>query len=74
MATAAKATGMRWGEQFSLTWGQVDFKRKIIRLMQTKNGSARNVPLNVVALAGLQQQKEAVSHDAGEPVRAGKII
>jgi len=61
-------TGMRWGEQFSLEWGQVDLKRKIIRLTQTKNGSARNVPLNAVALAALQQQREAVSHEAGEPV------
>ena len=61
-------TGMRWGEQFSLEWGQVDFKRKIIRLTQTKNGSARNVPLNAVALAALQKQREAVSHEAGEPV------
>ena len=37
-------TGMRWGEQFSLEWGQVDLKRKMIRLTKTKNGSARNVP------------------------------
>ena len=43
-------TGMRWGEQFSLTWGQIDFERKVIRLLKTKNGSARNVPLNSVAL------------------------
>ena len=56
------------GEQFSLEWGQVDLKRKIIRLTQTKNGSARNVPLNAVALAELQQQRKAVSHEAGEPV------
>ncbi len=61
-------TGMRWGEQFSLEWGQVDLKRKIIRLTQTKNGSARNVPLNAVALAALQQQREDVPHEAGEPV------
>jgi integrase len=33
-------TGMRWGEQFSLTWGQVDLSRKIVRPTKTKNGSA----------------------------------
>ncbi len=37
-------TGMRWGEQFSLTWNHVDLKRQIIRLTETKNGSARNCP------------------------------
>jgi len=61
-------TGMRWGEQFSLEWGQVDLKRKVIRLTKTKNGSARNVPLNSVALEALTKQKEAVPHDADKPV------
>ena len=61
-------TGMRWGEQFSLTWEQVDLKRKMIRLTKTKNGSARNVPLNSIALEALTGQREAVSHDAGKPV------
>lgn len=61
-------TGMRWGEQFSLEWGQVDLKRKVIRLTKTKNGSARNVPLNSVALDALTQQREAVPHDAEKPV------
>ena len=61
-------TGMRWGEQFSLEWSQVDLKRKIIRLTKTKNGSARNVPLNAVALEALKQQREAVVYEAGDPV------
>jgi integrase len=61
-------TGMRWGEQFSLDWGQVDIKRKVIRLTKTKNGSARNVPLNSIALDALTKQREAVPHDAGLPV------
>ena len=52
-------TGMRWGEQFSLLWSQVDFSRKIIRLTQTKNGSARNVPLNSVTVTALEAQRGA---------------
>jgi integrase len=56
-------TGMRWGEQFSLTWEQVDLKRKMIRLTTTKNGSARNVPLTSVALAALKEQQAKVPHD-----------
>lgn len=61
-------TGMRWGEQFSLEWGQVDMKRKVIRLTVTKNGSARNVPINSVALKSLTQHREAVPHGASDPV------
>jgi len=61
-------TGMRWGEQYSLDWEQVDLKRKVIRLTKTKNGSARNVPLNSVALKAITRQRAAVPHDAGKPV------
>jgi integrase len=61
-------TGMRWGEQFSVEWGQVDIKRKVIRLTETKNGSARNVPLNSVTLDALAQQRAAVPHEAGDAV------
>ena len=55
-------TGMRWGEQFSLRWNQADLNRRIIRLTETKNGSARNVPLNSVALQALKKQQALVSH------------
>lgn len=60
--------GMRWGEQYSLEWGQVDLKRKVIRLDETKNGSPRNVPLNSVTLDALTQHRDAVPHEAGDPV------
>jgi integrase len=61
-------TGMRWGEQFSLTWEQVDLRRKMIRLTTTKNGSARNVPLNSVALDALKTQQAKVPHTPGDAV------
>ena len=61
-------TGMRWGEQFSLIWEQVDLKRKMIRLTQTKNGSARNVPLNSVALDALKAQQAKVPNTPGDAV------
>jgi integrase len=61
-------TGMRWGEQFSLTWSQVDLKRGVVRLTQTKNGSARNVPLNSVALIALKKQQTLVPHKPAEHV------
>lgn len=53
-------TGMRWGEQYSLLWNQVDLTRKVIMLTETKNGSVRNVPLNSFALAAIIRQKRKV--------------
>ena len=50
-------TGMRRGEQFSLTWLQVDFKNRRIHLARTKNGSSRTIPLNSAALAALERQQ-----------------
>ena len=61
-------SGMRFGEQFSLTWNQVDFKRKKIRLEKTKNGSKRDVPLNAVTLEAMKQQQASVPHAAGDVV------
>jgi len=37
---------MRLSEQYFLTWEQIDFARKEINLEQTKNGSARTIPMN----------------------------
>jgi integrase len=61
-------TGMRWSEQFNLTWCQVDLKRHSIRLTETKNGTARSVPLNSVALAALEEQRSLVDHKPEDPV------
>jgi integrase len=61
-------TGMRWGEQFSLNWDKVDLKRHTIRLTETKNGTARTVPLNSIALAALHEQRSLVDNKAADPV------
>jgi integrase len=41
----ALSTGMRQGEILGLTWADVDFKNRTIRLEHTKNGDRRLVPL-----------------------------
>jgi len=51
-------TGMRAGEQFSMKWNQIDWERRILSIPKTKNGHARHVPLNSVALAALQTLKK----------------
>jgi integrase len=61
-------TGMRWSEQFTLTWGEVNIKQSKIRLTQTKNSEPRNVPLNSTALAALQEQRTLVAHQPSDLV------
>ena len=41
----ALSTGARRGEITSLCWGDVDFKRQVITLQETKNGERRVLPL-----------------------------
>ena len=72
-------TGMRQGEIESLTRDQVDLKRRLIKLTETKNGSARTVPLTMAAINVL---REAINNSVrpidtpliffGEPGRDGK--
>ena len=47
-------TGMRRGEILSLTWKNVDLHKRIARLVDTKNGEGRSVPLTLKATALLQ--------------------
>jgi len=46
-------TGMRMGEQYGLHWNQIDFERRQLHLLKTKNGDPRVIPLNSVALGGV---------------------
>ena len=48
-------TGLRRGEQYSLTWNDVDFGTKLLAVSQTKNGETRHIPLNTVALAAFAE-------------------
>lgn len=48
-------TAMRAGEIISLTWDDVDLKKRVARLSQTKNGTSRDVPLSSEAIRILEQ-------------------
>ena len=60
--TLALATGVRSGEMLRLTWADVDFARSSIRLLLTKNGTARSVHLPSIAA------------DALKAVKAGTVV
>jgi len=54
----AMSTGMRRGEQFSLTWGQVDLKTGRIIIEDTKNGERRTVVATGPALDELKKMSK----------------
>ncbi len=47
-------TGMRQSEILGLRRGQVDLERRVVRLTDTKNNTARTVPLTKLAALVLQ--------------------
>jgi integrase len=61
-------TGMRMGEQYGLQWNQVDFERRQLHLMKTKNGDPRVIPLNAVALAALGELQGEDTRPGTSPV------
>jgi integrase len=46
VVVTALHTGMRRSEILRLTWKEVDLKRRVIRLTETKNGEPREIPIN----------------------------
>ena len=54
-------TGLRRGEQYSLTWNDVDFATRLLSVSQTKNGETRHIPLNAVALSAFHQLHQKLS-------------
>jgi integrase len=56
--TISFGTGMRLGEQYSLTWGCIDFeagKHGYVRLDETKNGSHRDIPMSPEVRAAFEE-------------------
>ena len=60
--TLALETGIRRGEVLSLTWGQYFPEKRLLELIDTKNGHGRFVPLSDTAMA-------AISHGAKQNIR-----
>ncbi|PZQ76960.1 MAG: site-specific integrase [Variovorax paradoxus] len=52
-------TGMRQAELVGLRWELIDLDRAVARLLDTKNGESRTVPLSQTALAVLRGRRDA---------------
>ena len=61
MMLMALYTGMRRGELFKLTWGDVDFERGFILIRDPKGGKSQSIPLNDAARELLDNQEQTAS-------------
>jgi len=64
-------TGMRRGELLSLRWKDVDLEKGTVRLLQTKNGRPRTVPLTpraIVELRRIERQGDSVFRVSGNAI------
>jgi len=59
--TIALETGMRRGEILAMQWEHVDLHARVVRLPETKNGEARDVPLSPAAAEALQSIPRQIS-------------
>jgi integrase len=64
-------TGLRRGELFALTWEDVDFKLGFIRVLHTKNGERREIPMTNTLRATLQHLPRRLSSDYVFPGKTG---
>ncbi len=62
---AALHTGARRGELLKVTWADLDLERRLITFRDTKNGSARTVPLSVTLTTAFKTLPRPI---AGGPV------
>jgi len=61
--STALNTGMRKGEILALTWNQIDLRQRLIKVIKTKSGEDREIPINNVLfelLKGLKKNSDYV--------------
>lgn len=72
-------TGLRRGELFQLTWGDIDFPQSTLTITGTtaKSGTTRHIPLNREALSTIknwQKQSKGKSHELVFPGKEGELL
>ncbi len=58
LVTFALHTGMRMGEILELTWRGVDFNRRTVMVVRSKNGERRTIPINETVLSVLRKKSK----------------
>jgi integrase len=56
-------TGMRKGEILKLRWENVNWERKTLRLLDTKNGESRRLPIDSILLRELSEHRGRVKNE-----------
>lgn len=73
LVTFALHTGMRMGEILELTWRGVDFTRRTVTVMRSKNDERRTIPVNETVL-GVLKEKSRVRSLASDRVFCSKTF
>jgi integrase len=64
-------TGLRRSELFGLTWQDVDFKQGLMRVLHTKNGERRDIPMTDTLRGTLQHLPRRLNSDYIFPGKTG---
>lgn len=67
-------TGLRRGELFHLTWPDVDFKQGVMRVVHTKNGERREIPMTDTLRDTLQHLPRRLDSDYVFPGKTGQAL
>jgi integrase len=72
MLITALHTGLRRGEMLALAWHEVDFRHGVVRVLHTKNGERREIPMTRTLRGTLEHLPRRVDSDLVFPGRAGQ--
>jgi integrase len=72
LLVVALHTGLRRSELFALTWQDVDVKQGVIRVVHTKNGERRELPMSETLRTTLQQLPRRLTSDYVFPGKTGQ--
>ena len=72
LVVVALHTGLRRGELFALTWQDVDFTHDVIRIVDSKNGERREIPMTNTLRATLQHLPRRLTSEHVFPGKTGQ--
>ena len=69
---AALHTGLRRGEMLALTWRDIDLRQGVVRVVHSKNGERREIPMNRTLRETLEGLPRRVDSDIVFPAQSGQ--